>query len=127
VQLDSIAQDTQGTVGYSLHHRKASDRLEKLGDEPFPTDSTLKVAIMCAVMEQVVSGKVGYHDTRQPIPKDKNAGGFFKVEELKSEFASVLVRPQPTANGAKRAGRLAWPSPQEDLKRCASSQTYLHR
>jgi beta-lactamase class A len=77
LQLDAITQNTQGMVAYSLHHRKTDDRLDKLGDEPFPTDSTLKVAIMCAAMEPVVSGKVGYHDTRQLIPEDKNAGGFF--------------------------------------------------
>ena len=43
----------------------------------FPTDSTLKLAIMYAAMEQVASGKVKYHAIRPLLKDDKNAGGFF--------------------------------------------------
>jgi beta-lactamase class A len=76
-QLDAIAQATQGTFGYSLHHLKTGDRLERLGDELFPTDSTLKVAIMAAGMEPIISGQISYTSTRRLHPDDRNAGGFF--------------------------------------------------
>lgn len=59
-QLDTIARGTTGTLGYSLHHLKTGERLDRLGDELFPTDSTLKVAIMAAAMERVASGNQPY-------------------------------------------------------------------
>ena len=76
-RLDAIAKATQGVLGYSLHHLKTGDRIERFGDELFPTDSTLKVAIMGAAMEQVSSGKIGYASTRQIVSGDGNPGGFF--------------------------------------------------
>jgi beta-lactamase class A len=76
-QLDSIADGVQFKLGYSLHHLKKNDRLDRLGDELFPTDSTLKVAIMCAAMEKVERGEIGYYDVRPLIKEDRNAGGFF--------------------------------------------------
>jgi len=76
-QLDTIADGFQFKLGYSLHHLKTKERLDRLGDEKFPTDSTLKVAIMCAAMEKVERGEIGYYDERPLLKEDRNAGGFF--------------------------------------------------
>src|SRR5262245_9815182 len=91
-QLDSIAQKTPGTLGFSLHHLKTGDRVDRLGDDLFATDSTLKVAIMGAAIEQVTSGKIGYKSVRTLIPGDRNAGGFFFSfrDNTELEFKEVV-------------------------------------
>jgi beta-lactamase class A len=78
-QLDSIAEGFNGKIGYSLHHLKKNEKLDRLGDEMFPTDSTLKIAIMCAAMEKVERGEIGYYDIRPLLKEDQTSGsGFFK-------------------------------------------------
>src|SRR5215813_4098068 len=91
-QLDTIADGVPGKLGYSLHHLKTNDLLEKSGDESFPTDSTLKVAIMCAAMEKVERGEIGYYDLRPLLKEDLNAGGFFNNYKLGTEveFSEAL-------------------------------------
>jgi len=91
-QLDAIATGTPGTLGYSLHHLKTDERVDRLGDEPFPTDSTLKVAIMAAAMERVVSGQQPYGALRTLVPDDRNAGGFFNSfrDGTEIEFREAL-------------------------------------
>ena len=84
-QLDAIGDGFQGKLGYSLHHLTKNERLDRLGDELFPTDSTLKVAIMCAAMEKVERGEIGYHDLRPVIEEDRNASGFFYSYRLGTE------------------------------------------
>jgi len=78
-QLDSIAEKFAGKLGYSLHHLTKNERLDRAGDEMFPTDSTLKIAIMCAAMEKVERGEIGYYDLRPLLKEDQTGGsGFFK-------------------------------------------------
>src|SRR4249919_3262766 len=91
-QLDAIARGTTGTLGYSLHHLKTGERLDRLGDDLFPTDSTLKVAIMAAAIERVVSGKQPYGALRALVPDDRNAGGFFNFfrDGTEIEFREAL-------------------------------------
>lgn len=76
-QLDAIAGGFQGKLGYSLHHLKKNERLDRFGDEMFPTDSTLKVAIMCAALEKVERGEIGYYDVLPLLKEDRDPGGFF--------------------------------------------------
>ena len=45
-QLDSIAEGVEGKLGYSLHHLTKNESLDRLGDEMFPTDSSIKIAIV---------------------------------------------------------------------------------
>jgi beta-lactamase class A len=78
-QLDSIAEGFTVKLGYSLHHLTKRERLERLGDEMFPTDSTLKIAIMCTGMEKVERREIGYYDLRPLLKEDQTGGsGFFK-------------------------------------------------
>src|SRR5262245_21378438 len=53
-QLDSIAEKVTGKLGYSLHHLTKNESMDRLGDEMFPTDSSIKIAIMCAGMEKEI-------------------------------------------------------------------------
>jgi beta-lactamase class A len=60
--LDAVADPFAGKLGYSLHHRGRNEAIDHLGDEPFPTASTIKVAIMCEVMHQVEAGTLHWLD-----------------------------------------------------------------
>ncbi|MGH9873507.1 MAG: serine hydrolase [Pyrinomonadaceae bacterium] len=73
-ELDAIADKFHGKIGYSLHHLKTGDRLERLGDEQFPTASTIKLAILCAAMEKVGKGEVSYDDARPLTEQDRQYG-----------------------------------------------------
>jgi beta-lactamase class A len=84
-QLNAIADGFQGKLGYSLHHLKKNERLDRFGDEMFPTDSTLKVAIMCAAMEKIERGEIGYYDVRPLLKEDRDPGGFFYSYQVGAE------------------------------------------
>ena len=73
-ELDTIADKFHGKIGYSLHHLKTGDRLERLGDEQFPTASTIKLAILCAAMEKEQKGEIGYDDARPLTEQDRQYG-----------------------------------------------------
>ena len=78
-QLDSVAEGFRLKLGYSLHHLTRNERVDRLGDEMFPTDSTLKIAIMCAGMEKVERAEIGYYSLRPLLKEDQTGGsGFFK-------------------------------------------------
>ncbi len=76
-QLDAIADNFHGTLGYSFHHIKSRDRLERKGDEPFPTASTIKLAILFTAMEKQQDGKIGYYEARTFEPGDRRGGAGF--------------------------------------------------
>ena len=73
-QLDVIADRFHGKIGYSLHHLKTGERLERLGDEQFPTASTIKLAILCEAMEKEQKGEIGYDDVRPLTEHDRQYG-----------------------------------------------------
>ena len=77
--MDKIAQDFNGILGYSLHfHGKHEERINLRGDEIFPTASTIKTAIMCEALHQVEDGKVKW-DQKLPVQasvEDRQEGGF---------------------------------------------------
>jgi beta-lactamase class A len=86
-QLDSIAEKFTGKLGYSLHHLTKNESLDRLGDEMFPTDSSIKTAIMCAGMEKVERGEIGYYDLRPLLKEDQTGGsGFFKNYKAGAEI-----------------------------------------
>jgi beta-lactamase class A len=73
-ELDAIAGAFHGTIGYSLHHRTTGDRISRLGNEQFPTASTIKLAILYAAMEKVERGEMGYDDARPLTEQDRQYG-----------------------------------------------------
>src|SRR5262245_28196652 len=86
-QLDSIAEGVTGKLGYSLHHLTKNESLDRLGDEMFPTDSTIKIAIMCAGMEKVERGEIGYFNLRPLLKEDQTGGsGFFQYYNAGAEI-----------------------------------------
>lgn len=77
-KMDKFADSFHGTLGYSLHFRgKPNESISRNGDEPFPTASTIKTAIMVEVMHQVEQGKLKWSDMLevQPGLDDREEGG----------------------------------------------------
>ena len=76
--MDDVAEGFGGTLGYSLHHREGEERITHRGDEPFPTASTIKTAIMGAVMHQVDSGRLRWEDEfpAPPASVARQEGGY---------------------------------------------------
>jgi len=65
--MKGIADGFGGTLGYSLHHRGRGEGLAHGGEEPFPTASTIKTAIMGTVMHQVDAGHLRW-EAQFPAP-----------------------------------------------------------
>ncbi len=79
--MDGVADGFGGTLGYSLHHRGRDERLARRGDEPFPTASTIKTAIMGAAMHQVETGALRWEDEfpapPEAVARQEGGYGFF--------------------------------------------------
>lgn len=73
-ELDAISGSFHGRIGYSLHHLATGDTLSRLGDEQFPTASTIKLAILVAAMEKVEKGEIRYDDARSFAEQDRQYG-----------------------------------------------------
>lgn len=89
-RLDSTCERFRGTIGYSLWHKRYQHRIDRLGDEVFPTASTIKVAVMSKAFEEIDAGRLGYSD-RLPTTADDVRGGSGLLQFFK-ENQSVEVR-----------------------------------
>lgn len=76
-QLQKVASEHRGILGYSLVHLKKKERLSFRGDEPFPSASTIKLAVLGAAMQRVSRGELGYYDTREYTEGWKRGGAGF--------------------------------------------------
>jgi beta-lactamase class A len=72
--LDSLASRHRGTVGYSVHDLDTGERLERRGDETFPTASLIKVAVLVTVYDLVEQGKLSLDDPLTVLRLDKVPG-----------------------------------------------------
>jgi beta-lactamase class A len=109
--LEGIASGFRGTLGYSLHHIKRRERIERLGNESFPTASTIKLAILCAAMEKQQQGEIGYFDTRSYEPSEKRGGaGFIQnyKEGTKLELKELLHLMITVSDNTATAMMVKW-------------------
>ena len=60
--LDSIADAHHGVVGYTVHNIDTGERLERRGDETFPTASLIKVPILVTLYDLVEQGRISLDD-----------------------------------------------------------------
>ena len=72
--LESIAGAHRGIVGYSIHNIDTGERLERRGDETFPTASLIKVPVMVTVFDLVAKGKLSLDDPLTLLTIDKVGG-----------------------------------------------------
>ena len=72
--LDSLASAHHGVVGYTVHDVDTGERLERRGDETFPTASLIKVAILVTVFDLVEQGQLSLDDPLTLLKIDKVPG-----------------------------------------------------
>ena len=72
--LDSLAGAHHGIVGYAVRNLDTGERLERRADEPFPTASLIKVAILVALFDRIAKGEVALDDPIRVAKVDKVPG-----------------------------------------------------
>jgi beta-lactamase class A len=72
--LDSLASAHHGVVGYSVRNVDTGERVERRGDETFPTASLIKVPILVTVFDLVEQGKLSLDDPLTLLAIDKVPG-----------------------------------------------------
>ncbi|MDB4883911.1 MAG: putative beta-lactamase precursor [Gemmatimonadetes bacterium] len=72
--LDSLAGAHHGIVGYTVHDVDTGERLERRGDETFPTASLIKVPILVTVFDLVERGQLSLDDQLTLLKIDKVPG-----------------------------------------------------
>jgi beta-lactamase class A len=73
-RLDSIADAHHGVVGYSVIALETGARLNRRGDETFPTASLIKVAILTTVFDLVAKGQLSLDDPLTVLKIDQVPG-----------------------------------------------------
>ncbi|MDB4879107.1 MAG: putative beta-lactamase precursor, partial [Gemmatimonadetes bacterium] len=64
----------RGVVGYTIHDLDTGERLERRGDETFPTASLIKVPVLVTVFDLVEQGKLSLDDPLTVLKLDKVPG-----------------------------------------------------
>lgn len=72
--LDSIADAHQGIVGYSVIDLESGARVERRGNETFPTASLIKVPILVTVFDLVANGRLSLDDPLTVLKIDQVPG-----------------------------------------------------
>jgi len=72
--LDSIADAHHGVVGYSVIDLETGERINRRGDETFPTASLIKVAILVTVYDLVAKGQLSLDDPLTVLKIDQVPG-----------------------------------------------------
>jgi beta-lactamase class A len=73
-KLDSIADAHHGIVGYSVIDLETGARINRRGDETFPTASLIKVAILVTVYDLVAKGQLSLDDPLTVLKIDQVPG-----------------------------------------------------
>jgi beta-lactamase class A len=110
-ELDGIADGFHGVLGYSLHHLKRNETIERRGDELFPTASTIKLAVLCTAMDKNQKGEIGYFETR-PLTKEfvRGGAGFLQnyKEGTKVELKELLHLMITVSDNTATAMMVRW-------------------
>ena len=72
--LDALAARHRGVVGYTVHNLDTGERLERRGDETFPTASLIKVAVLVTVYDLVEQKRLSLDDPLTVLKLDKVPG-----------------------------------------------------
>ncbi len=72
--LDSIADAHQGVVGYTVVDVETGARVQRRGDETFPTASLIKVPILVTVFDLVAKGQISLDDPLTVLKIDQVPG-----------------------------------------------------
>jgi beta-lactamase class A len=72
--LDSLAARHRGVLGYTVHNLDTGERLERRGDETFPTASLIKVSVLVTVYDLVEKQELSLDDPLTVLKIDKVPG-----------------------------------------------------
>lgn len=72
--LERVAAAADGVVGYTIVDLASGDRFERLETTPFPTASTIKLAILYEVLRQADAGAIAL-ETPAPLDRRRAAPG----------------------------------------------------
>jgi beta-lactamase class A len=72
--LDRIAAEHRGVVGVSVRNLTTGESLSIRGDEPFPSASLIKVAILVTLLDEVQHGRMALDERVSLIARDRVGG-----------------------------------------------------
>jgi beta-lactamase class A len=87
-QLESIASNLDGVMGYSIVDLTTSERIEHLGHEVFPLASTIKLALIYELFKQADGGQIDL-DERRTLDRRQAVGGTGILVELTTPSLSL--------------------------------------
>jgi beta-lactamase class A len=87
-RLGSIAAGLDGVVGYAIVDLESGQRFERLPDEPFPTASTIKLAVLYELLKQAEEGRVDL-DEVAPLDRARIVAGSGVLQHLRSSALSL--------------------------------------
>jgi beta-lactamase class A len=87
-QLESIAQDLDGVMGYVALDIQSGERVERHASEVFPLASTIKLAILYELFKQSEEGRIEL-DAVRPLDKRHVVGGSGVLAELTGPALSL--------------------------------------
>jgi beta-lactamase class A len=73
-EMTRLADAVDGVVGYAIVDLTSGERFERQADQPFPTASTIKLAILYELVRQVDEGKLAL-DQPRPIGATQKVAG----------------------------------------------------
>ena len=87
-ELRHIADAADGVVGYAIVDLTNGDRFERQADQPFPTASTIKLAILYELLKQADDKRLKL-DEPKPIPETLRVGGSGVLQQLSNPVLSL--------------------------------------
>lgn len=79
--LSAIARGLDGVMGYAVVDLDTGHRVAALADTPFPTASSIKIAILYALARQADEGRIALDEPR-PVPPAARVGGSGVLQHL---------------------------------------------
>lgn len=87
-EIRRIADAADGIVGYAIVDLTNGDRFEEQADRPFPTASTIKLAILYELLRQADAKRLTL-DEPKPIPERQRVGGSGVLQQLSNPVLSL--------------------------------------
>jgi beta-lactamase class A len=126
-EIRRIADAADGVVGYVIVDLTNGDRFERQADQPFPTASTIKLAILYELLRQVDAKRLTL-DEPKPIPERLRVGGSGVLQQLSNPVLSLrdcailmMMASDNTATNAHRRGRHGCGEHANARARCADA------
>lgn len=87
-ELRRIADATDGVTGYAIVDLTSGERFERAADQPFPTASTIKLAVLYELLRQADERRLTLDDPK-PIPPPQRVGGSGVLQQLSNPVLSL--------------------------------------